>query len=252
MSRTTETSHASAPTASSRLTDTAVGQLVAERPGRARIFEQYGIDYCCGGRKPLAEACHERHVDPAAVLRDLSAEAQAPAGDERDWAAAPLAELADHIEATHHAGLRAELPRLGRLTRKVAKAHGERHPELIEVCRLFHRLAEEMESHMADEERVMFPLCRRIEQARTLPEALYGSLSNPIAELTHEHEDAGTVLAELRRLTNDYEPPADACNTYRVMLAGLAALEADMHQHVHKENNILFPKAIALEKTLIS
>jgi regulator of cell morphogenesis and NO signaling len=227
-----------------------VGQLVVERPARARVFERLGIDYCCGGRKSLALACREKDLDPDAVLRELDAEAEAPPADETDWSAATLAELADHIEQTHHAFLKAELPRLDRLTRKVAAVHGQRHPELVGLRLVYAHLMRELESHLLDEEAVVFPLCRRLDPSGTggPPRDPAGrSVQSPIAALTHEHDDAGAALAEMRRLAADYVPPEGACNTYRAMLAGLAELEADMHRHVHKENNILFPRAVEAE-----
>jgi len=217
-----------------------VGQLVAERPSRARVFERFGIDYCCGGGKLLTQACREKNVDPQQILGDLT-KSEEPACGETGWSAASLTELADHIEHTHHAYLKTELPRLGAMTQKVAKAHGSRHPELLQVRDVFAALKHEMEAHMIKEEQVFFPACRSLKQSGSPSPAW---LQCPISVLTHEHDDAGRALSTLRELTHDYTPPQDACNTYRAMLDSLRQLESDMHQHVHKENNILFPKAL--------
>jgi regulator of cell morphogenesis and NO signaling len=221
-----------------------VGQLVSERPSRARVFEQFGIDYGCGGKRLLMQACKEKNIDPQRVLEALAHAAQ-PASGQTDWSAATLTELADHIEHTHHAYLRTELPRLDLMTAKVANAHGGRHPKLLKVREVFVALKVEMDLHMAKEERIFFPACRGLEQSA---ESSPAWLEGPISVLAHEHDDAGRALRTLRELTHDYTPPQDACNTFRAMLDSLQQLEADMHQHVHKENNILFPRAAAAEE----
>ncbi|HEX8910993.1 MAG TPA: iron-sulfur cluster repair di-iron protein [Humisphaera sp.] len=242
--------------ATESLLDRTVGDLVVERPGRARVFERLGIDFCCGGRKRLRQACRDRRVDPYdAVLRlEIDDERVRPADPaaEPDWSTAPLADLADHIERAHHNYLRAELPRLDRLTAKVVHAHGGRRPELAALRDAVLALREELEPHMEKEERVFFPLCRALEAADRdggeVPRSPCGtSAAGPVDVLTHEHDAAGDLLARIRQLADDFVPPPDACNTYRAMLDALAGLEADMHQHVHKENNILFPRAVALE-----
>jgi regulator of cell morphogenesis and NO signaling len=224
-----------------------VGQLVAERPARARIFENLGIDYCCGGKKTIAEVCQKKGLDTASVLKVLAAaeEAGLESAQPRDWLTAPLAELCDHIVQTHHTYLRRELPRLGQLVDKVAGVHGDHRPELKDVRYTFALLQAELSEHMMKEERILFPSIKAIEAGST--EVLHcGTIDRPIAVMEDEHDRAGAALAQIRKLTHDYEVPADACGSYQVMLSGLAELEADMHQHVHKENNILFPRAMAL------
>ena len=222
-----------------------VGQLVVERPARARIFERLGIDYCCGGRLPLSEACSKRGLDTSKVLEELRAadDAAGPA-PERDWAAASATELADNIESTHHGYLKRELPRLIALTRRVAEVHGGHRPSLVEVRDVFDKFANEMVEHMGKEERVLFPWIRLLDRGR---EPAPAGVSRPVNQMIHEHDDAGADLAKLSELTNGFTPPMDACNTYRAMLDGLKHLEADTHTHVHKENNILFPMAVRLE-----
>jgi len=226
-----------------------VGELVVERPARARIFEKLGIDYCCGGNKPLDEACRAMGIDHTRVHAELE-EADTQADGDRDRLdpnGMSLAALADHIVETHHAYLRRELPRLGALTKRVHHAHGTRDERLGEVERIFGALAEELFSHMLKEERILFPIVRRIEASAGPAESHCGSISNPIAVMEQEHQIAGDALATLREKTDGFEPPSWACNTYRVMLDGLAELERDLHLHIHKEDNILFPKALALE-----
>jgi len=232
-------------------TESTVGQLVVERPARARVFEKLGIDYCCGGKKPLGQACAEKKLDVTAVVAALQKADSDRAAAERDWGSSSLTELANHIESTHHAYLKSELPRLDFLTHKVAAVHGPHNPKLVQVREIFIGLKAEMDSHMQKEEQILFPLCRKLEQGGAGAAASHcGSVQNPIRVMIMEHDHAGNALEQMRALTDDYTPPAEACNTYRAMLDALAVLEHDMHQHVHKENNILFPKAVRVEAEL--
>lgn len=230
--------------------DKTVGQLVAEQPARSRVFEKLGIDYCCGGKKPLAEACATRGLETDAVVRDLTACDAAAPGPEEDWTKAPLTELANHVVRAHHDYLREALPRLTMLTGKVANAHGANDPRLIELRDVFAGFREELEEHMAKEEMILFPLIRKMDSADTRPKFHCGSVQNPIRVMLAEHDDAGQDLEKMRRLTDGFSAPATACNTYRAMLQALEEIEADMHQHVHLENNIMFPRAEALEAAL--
>jgi len=224
-----------------------VGELVRENPARSRVFERLSIDYCCGGKVPLREACRGRGLDPERVAADLAAVDDEPVESPDDPASMGLAALADHIEATHHALLREELPRLDVMTEKVAQVHGDAEPRLHDIRRVFVACREELEAHMLKEERVLFPMIRELEQADG-PVAFHcGSLANPIRMMEHEHDSAGDAMARFKELTDGYTPPEWACNTYRAMVDGLAAFERDMHQHVHKENNVLFPRALELE-----
>jgi regulator of cell morphogenesis and NO signaling len=237
----------------SPITKVPVGRLVTERLGRSRIFDRLGIDYCCGGRKTLDRACREKGLDVDEVLREIDACDGEPNPDDRvDWASEPMGALIDHIVGTHHASLRRELPRLDAHAEKVARVHGDRHPELIELREVFAGLREELELHMQKEEKVLFPMIKRLEAAEDLPSFHCGSITNPILVMEHEHETVGSALERLRALTGGYTPPDDACTTYRALLDGLADLEADLHRHVHKENNILFPRAGAVEAGLLS
>jgi regulator of cell morphogenesis and NO signaling len=228
-----------------------IGELVAERPARARVFEGFKIDYCCGGNKALADACRAKGVDPHVVLKMIAIADDAGPREERDWTKATITELCDDVEATHHAYLKRELPRLEFMARKVAGRHGEHHPELLEIRDVFLHAKDELEQHMAKEEQVLFPTCRRLDRGEVgFGCGGGGSVQNPIQVMIREHEDAGDALARLRELTDGFTPPVDACNTYRAYFEGLAAFEADMHRHVHKENSVLFPKAIEAERHL--
>lgn len=230
----------------SLLTQT-VGELVRENPARSRVFERLSIDYCCGGKVPLLEACRDRGLDPERVAADLAAVDNEPAEPSDDPASMGLAALADHIEATHHASLREELPRLDFMTKKVAQVHGDAEPRLHDIRQTFVACREELEAHMLKEEQVLFPMIRELERAEGSVSFDCGSLANPIRMLEHEHDSAGDALSRFKELTDGYTPPEWACNTYRAMIDGLASFERDMHQHVHKENNVLFPRALELE-----
>jgi len=228
---------------------TTVGELVKERPARSRIFEKFKIDYCCGGKIPLAEACEKRGVDAEAVLDAIAADEGAQAGYV-DADAMSLTELADHIVATHHNHLREELPRLDFMTRKVAAVHGDGEPRLQQIRDVFVAFQDELTHHMEKEEQVLFPMIRTIDQAESAPDLHGGSIATPIRVMESEHDNAGNALEQFRDITDDYTPPEWACNTFRAMYNGLAELEQNMHQHVHKENNVLFPKALTREAEL--
>lgn len=223
-----------------------VGELVVSRPSLSRVFEKSGIDYCCGGKKTLEQVCQEKNLDMQFLLNELET-SETPASDFVDAAAMPLTDLADHIEQTHHAFLRINLPRLDAMTRKVAAVHGDSEPRLHGVRETFAFMAEELVMHMRKEEEILFPMIRQLEASETAPAFHCGSLGNPINQMELEHDQAGSGLAKLSELTDAYQPPNWACNTYRAMLDGLAELERNMHQHVHKENNVLFPRALAME-----
>jgi len=228
-------------------TNTSVGELVVQRPSRSRIFQRLGIDFCCGGKKSLADACAGRGLDAASVLRVLEASEDSPTTGGVDVAGMGLGELCDHIETTHHAFLLGELPRLHAMITKVAAVHGDRYPWMRDVLAVYRDLMNEMLEHMGKEERVLFPAIRALESGGT-PEAVPcgGTIARPIGVMESEHESAGAALAKIRELTSQFTPPMDACNTFRAALDGLRELEADMHQHVHKENNVLFPRALRL------
>ena len=227
-----------------------VGQMVVERPQRSRVFDRLHIDYCCGGKRTLEEACAKRGLDLKAVLAELEAFDAEAQGDAVRPANLTMTELADDIERTHHAYLREELPRLAGLVKKVSAVHGQAHPWLSGLTSVYAELVAELEPHMLKEEQILFPLIRELDQATTTPSFHCGSVGNPIRMMEMEHQNAGAALDRIREMTTDYEIPEGACNSFRAMLSGLEHLEADLHLHIHKENEILFPKASEMEAKL--
>lgn len=224
------------------LLDRTVGELVAERPGRSRIFQSFGIDFCCQGARTLREACERRAVAPEAVVEQIEAEAANKAAPVSNPAELPIEDLANYIVAKHHAFLRGELPRLQVMAERVAQVHGGHTPTLIDLYRVFTSMAVELATHILKEEEVLFPAIIALSRGEPMP----ASLDAPIACMIHEHEEAGAALARLRELSNGFRPPADACNTYRALFAGLQDLEDDLHHHIHLENAVLFPAAEAM------
>jgi len=229
---------------------TPVGDIVAKYPRAARIFESHRVDYCCGGERPLHEACATAGVSPATILGELL-DTTTEAPSDRDWTLASLSDLIAHLVSVHHAYLRAELPVLDAQLRKVLLAHGARHGEsLTPLSRAFEKLRRELELHLEKEERVLFPGIQRCEQAALgradARSAGVCRLHEPIEMMEQEHESAGQALRLMRRLTGDYEVPADGCATYRALYEGLIRLETDLHLHIHLENNVLFPRTIGL------
>jgi regulator of cell morphogenesis and NO signaling len=232
-----------------------VKEYALEMPGATRIFEKLGIDYCCGGGKSLADACVTAGVAVDEVLGSLeqignSDETSASEG----WQTASLAELITHIVEKHHAFTRQELARLEALLIKVCGVHGQNHPELFCIQKQFQELNRDLEPHMLKEEQVLFPYIIQMEEAaknnRTLPVPPFGTVRNPVRVMMAEHDAAGDILREMREVSSDYTVPEDACISYQTLYGALAALEADLHQHIHLENNLLFPRAAEMEASL--
>ncbi|MEO8377055.1 MAG: iron-sulfur cluster repair di-iron protein [Candidatus Sumerlaeota bacterium] len=222
-----------------------VGELVLENPARAAVFEAHKIDYCCGGKKSLADACARRKVGVETVSEALNrCDASREKGEDLQWTNRRCADLIDHIVTAHHGYLRRELPRLSVLADKVARVHGEHAPDMITLATVVQSLRSELESHIDKEEQILFPFIKGLENGQASP---FPTIGIPISCMEHEHDDAGEALEKMSVLTNNYEPPTDACNSWRVLYHGLNELEADLHQHIHKENNILFPRALAME-----
>ena len=224
------------------LADRIVGELVAERPGRSRIFQSFQIDFCCQGGRKLREACERRGLATETVIEQLEAELADKSTPVQNPADLPLHELVDYIVENHHAFLRRELPRLHEMSERVARVHGGHTPSLVDLFHVFTGLAVELASHIMKEEEVLFPAVAAISRGEPGP----ATLDHPIARMFHEHQDAGVALARLRELSHGFEPPADACNTYRALFAGLRDLEEDLHRHIHLENAVLFPGAQAV------
>ena len=227
-----------------------LGTIVAQRPSRSRILENYGLDYCCGGKRPLWEACDEKGLDAKGVIAEIAAADTAHEAQETDWTTHPMSELIADILATHHAYLKTELGRIQTLTQKAAAAHGSKDARLAELQNVFLGLKTEMEAHLQKEEIILFPLIERLETAQKLEPSHRGTVNNPIAVMEHEHDSAGAALSKMRALTDGYVAPEWACNTLRALLDALGELERNTHQHIHKENNILFPRAAQRESEL--
>ncbi len=223
-----------------------VRELALEIPSATRIFEQLGIDYCCGGLRPLAEACGPAGVSLEQVMEKLEAGQPSNAAGQVNWQGVAPSLLIDHITTTHHAYLKQELPRLEKLTAKVVSVHGEKHPELLQIREIYLALDQELSAHLVKEEQILFPFIVALERGQST-QSCFGSVANPIRMMEFEHDNAGEALRQLRRLSHDYTAPEDACISYQTLYQALKALEADLHQHIHLENNILFPRAIALE-----
>jgi regulator of cell morphogenesis and NO signaling len=232
-----------------------VGEIVAEDPRAASVFHRFGIDFCCGGARTLAQACAAAGVAEAEVVRELKEGASTPPDGAPRFSDWDLDFLCDYIVQNHHRYVRQAVAALLPLTKKVAEVHGPRHPELREVARLFAFIIEELQAHMVREEQVLFPIVKQLALADRLGQSIgappFGSIAFPIQMMEMEHASAGDALAEARRLTGGYSLPADGCATLAAAYRGLEAFEADLHQHVHLENNILFPRALGLEARLV-
>jgi regulator of cell morphogenesis and NO signaling len=234
-----------------------VRELALNIPSAPRVFEQLGIDYCCGGNRSLENACGEARIPLPRVIDALEAAAVSAnrrqnTPRENGWSEAPLGDLIAQITNTHHKYTREEIARLGPLFEKVTSAHGASHPELLKIHQDFGALAQELTMHMRKEEQVLFPFIERMEEAviagqPVLP-APFGTVNNPVAMMIHEHDIAGNLLRSMRTLSNNYEAPDGACVSYRALYSALAEFERDLHLHIHLENNILFPRAVEMER----
>jgi regulator of cell morphogenesis and NO signaling len=228
---------------------TTVGDVVAADYRTASVFEHFGIDFCCGGRQSVAEACAHAAVDPVVIERAL-ADLVPPAGhDDNSVTQWPVGALIDHILASHHAYVRSSLPVIARYLAKLVDVHGARHPELARIATTFEKMGLDLLQHMTKEERVLFPYIRELAESKSAhAPSPFGTVENPIRMMEREHREAGDEMRLLRELTNRYTVPADGCATYLVCFAELADFERNLHRHVHLENNVLFPRAIDLER----
>jgi regulator of cell morphogenesis and NO signaling len=226
---------------------TTLAEIVSSNPLLTQELERLGLDYCCGGKRNLEEACRQQGLDAQSVIAELASQPIA-AEPAPVWMALSPAALVDHLEATHHRYLKAELPRLSELAAKVSRVHGEKHPELIRVAEVLAELRADLEPHLHKEEDVLFPMIRSMGSAGVRPDVPFRSIGTPIAVMEAEHTAVGRLLEQLRKLTGGYRAPADTCASTLSLMAGLAELEADTHLHVHKENNHLFPAAIESEQ----
>ena len=226
-----------------------LGALVNAHPDLADELERRGLDYCCGGQRTLLEACAALGLDPASTALELS-DATSRTAPAAEWASMDAISLIEHLVATHHAYLWAELPRLSALLTKIVSVHGERHPELVPLATCYESVRADLEPHLLKEERVLFPMIVELAGASIAPAFHCGTLRNPVAVMLRDHDAVGDLLAELHRLTNGYTVPDDGCASYVACFDGLARLESDTHLHIHKENNLLFPMVARMEQSL--
>jgi len=230
-----------------------IGQFVADDFRTAAIFNKYGIDFCCKGDRTIEEVCEKKDISASALLDEihtvLNSKTNQSSIDYKSW---PLDLLADYIEKKHHRYVEEKSVVLRQFLNKLCTVHGERHPELFKINELFTASAGELASHMKKEELILFPFVKRMVNAKLENQAIqspqFETVENPIAMMMQEHDTEGERFRQISELTNNYNPPLDACNTYRVTYAMLDEFEQDLHLHIHLENNILFPAAIKLEQ----
>lgn len=234
-------------------TEKTIGQIVAEDYRKAKVFEEFGLDFCCGGNKTIAEASAKNRVNPEEIeraLQNLDDEHE----DKPPYNKWPLHFLVDYIINTHHIYARDVLSEINFYSEKVLRAHGENHPELQELYYTLVKLYSKIIKHLDEEEEVVFPYVKKLVEAernhRTPDLSGFGMVADPISMMEEEHDEAGETMARIRTLTNNFTPPTDACTTYQVLFKKLQAFEQDLHKHVHLENNILFPKALDLERKI--
>jgi regulator of cell morphogenesis and NO signaling len=232
-----------------------VREIAIEHPTTVRVFESLGIDYCCGGKRTLRDACERAGVSVERALDLLAAVKEDSTADTSNWGGASAQELIRHIVGRHHNYVRSETPRLMSMFEKVVSRHGQAHPELASIRDLFKALTEELSVHMHKEENVLFPYFEQMESAvargAAPPPAVFGSVDMPISRMLADHDDAGELLAKIRTLSMEYQAPDSACPTYRALYHGLEEFESDLHHHVHLENNILFPRALHMEQGIV-
>jgi regulator of cell morphogenesis and NO signaling len=230
-----------------------VREIAIEMPGATRVFEKMGIDYCCGGARPITDACLAAGVTVEQVALSLEQlEVNNPAvAESKDWQTASLASLTTYIHDKHHIFTREEMGRIEPLLAKVCSVYAEKRPELLQIQALFGELKRELPLHMMKEENILFPYITQMEDAikarLSAPVPMFGTVRNPVRMMMVEHDGAGDVLRKIRQLSDDFNPPADACVSYQTLYRALDELEQDLHQHIHLENNILFPRAVEME-----
>ena len=230
-----------------------VRDYAIETPQTIPVFEKFGIDYCCGGNRPLDEACAAANLNLGQVLQALeTALAQPVRPSDRELRSGSLAELIAHIVRTHHVFVRTQVPEIQSLIEKVYTKHGANHPELATIRNVYRGLGEELMAHLMKEENILFPYIERMEESVIQHEPIlpppFGTVANPVRMMEHEHDNAGIALRSLRETSQNFTPPPDACTSFRALYTALENFEKDLHQHIHLENNVLFPKALEMEK----
>ena len=239
---------------SDQLSSLTLAQIVNNNHKAASVFEKYHLDFCCKGKRSLEQACSEQQIELSRVTGELGYIFSKAITGDIDFEKMNLTQFCDYIIQTHHSYVKNEMPQIYAYLYKVSSKHGDRHPELYKIFQTFAAVKEEMEGHMKKEELILFPRIKEMEKLANSENGQFqlniGYLQSPINVMEHEHDHAGTQLNEIRIMTNNYTPPQDACTTYRLSFAALQAFEIDLHQHVHLENNLLFPKAIETFKNL--
>ena len=231
--------------------ETKVKDIALSNPAARQILEDAGLDYCCGGGKSLHEACLHADVPAEEILNRLRENSKHVSPNEANWATAALSDLTRHIRERHHRYVREGIARLQPLLDKVEAKHGKNHPEIADIRRLFTEVGREMIMHMQKEEQILFPYIDALEKAASthgsMEPPFFQTVRNPIHTMMKEHESAGELVKQIRKVSSEYKAPADACTSYKALYQDLQAFEADLHQHVHLENNILFPRAVEME-----
>lgn len=232
-----------------------IGEIVAHNYRYASLFKIFDIDYCCNGNKTIEEAAKEKNLDVSEFVEQLIFSLGISNQDELLFNKWPIDQLAEHIEKKHHRFVEKSISELKPYLEKICKVHGAEHPELFEINSLFNKAAAELTAHMKREELVLFPYIKKMNQSANngekIKQAHFGSIENPIEMMKHDHTEEGERFRKIKTLSNGYVAPQDACNTYKVTFALLKEFEDDLHLHIHLENNILFPKAIKMEKELV-
>lgn len=235
--------------------ESTIGELVTKDYRRAEVFKKYGLDFCCGGKKTLLQVCTAKRLDIVQIEKELSELDHVSVLPSEDYGNWDISFLADYILNTHHKYVKHAIPVIYEYTQKVAKVHGEEHPETIAIAEKYLMIVDELNRHMCKEEDVLFPYIKHLSVANNnrmkVEPSPFGTVENPINMMEHEHDIVGNMIGQIRELSNNYTPPADACTTYKLCYSKLREFEEDLHKHIHLENNILFPKAIKLEKELL-
>jgi regulator of cell morphogenesis and NO signaling len=229
-----------------------VGELAAQDYKKVEVFKKYGVDFCCGGKKTLSKVCKDKGINQEQLEKELhqaEISTRLPSQDYNTW---NLDFLADYIVQTHHNYVIKAMPLIFEYSQRVAKVHGAEHPETIEVASIFVKIMGELNRHMMKEENILFPYIKQLSKSnKSESQPPFGTVQNPIRMMEHEHDIVGEMMENIRNVTSNYTLPADACNSFRYAYAKLQEFEEDLHQHIHLENNILFPKAIDLENELV-
>lgn len=232
--------------------DQSIGEIVARDYRTAEVFKKHHLDFCCGGKKSVRQACADKKIDEQVIENELNRVDLMGVSHTHQFNHWNIDFLADYILNTHHNYVKSAIPILLEFTRKVSKVHGESHPEVVMIAENFYAAAEELINHMHKEENILFPYIKQLaalsSDASAMPENLFGTIQHPISMMEHEHETVGEIFKNIRQLSDNYTPPAEACMTYKVSFLKLKEFEEDLHQHIHLENNILFPKSIELEE----